>query len=90
MVRMFMKRPIEVPAVVWEGTPESLEELKGFTGLDLVLDEDEVIIPTLEDGKKGQAKHVASVGDFIIKGVNGEFYPCKPDVMDKTYVEVSR
>lgn len=27
----------------------------------------------------------ADVGDFIIKGVNGEFYPCKPDVFEKTY-----
>lgn len=28
---------------------------------------------------------LASVGDFIIKGVNGEFYPCKPDIFEKTY-----
>lgn len=27
-------------------------------------------------------------GDYIIKGVNGEFYPCKPDIFDKTYEEV--
>jgi len=27
----------------------------------------------------------ASLGDFIIKGVNGEFYPCKPDIFEKTY-----
>lgn len=31
---------------------------------------------------------VASVGDFIIKGVNGEFYPCKPDIFEKTYEKV--
>lgn len=30
----------------------------------------------------------ASVGDYIIKGVNGEFYPCKPDIFNKTYEEV--
>lgn len=30
----------------------------------------------------------ASVGDFIIKGVNGEFYPCKPDIFEKTYEAV--
>ena len=30
----------------------------------------------------------ASVGDYIIKGVNGEFYPCKPDIFQKTYEEV--
>jgi hypothetical protein len=30
----------------------------------------------------------ASIGDFIIKGVNGEFYPCKPDIFEKTYEKV--
>ena len=30
----------------------------------------------------------ASIGYYIIKGVNGEFYPCKPDIFDKTYEEV--
>lgn len=28
---------------------------------------------------------LASIGDYIIKGVNGEFYPCKPDIFEKTY-----
>ena len=31
---------------------------------------------------------LASVGDYIIKGVNGEYYPCKPDVFEKTYEKV--
>ena len=31
----------------------------------------------------------ASIGDYIIKCVNGEFYPCKPDIFDKTYEEVT-
>jgi len=37
------------------------------------------IIPTLE------GEHIATEGDWIIKGVNGEFYPCKPDIFVKTY-----
>jgi hypothetical protein len=44
--------------------------LKGKTG---------VIIPTLE------GDHVASAGDFIIKGFAGEYYPCKPDIFTATY-----
>lgn len=32
---------------------------------------------------------IASPGDYIIKGVHGEFYPCKPDIFHKTYEEVS-
>lgn len=40
-------------------------------------------IPTLEGVMK------VSFGDYIIKGVNGEFYPCKPDIFAKTYKEVT-
>lgn len=42
----------------------------------------DIIIKTLE----GEMK--ASVGDYIIRGVNGEFYPCKPDIFEKTYDKV--
>ena len=42
-------------------------------------------IPTLEDGDDKRAKHVASIGDYIIKGIQGEFYPCKPDIFEATY-----
>jgi hypothetical protein len=41
-----------------------------------------IYIATLE----GEMK--ADLGDFIIRGVNGEFYPCKPDIFAKTYEEV--
>ena len=40
---------------------------------------------TLEDGPDKRAKHVAMIDDWIIKGVAGEFYPCKPDIFEKTY-----
>lgn len=42
----------------------------------------EMIIHTLEGDMK------ASVGDYIITGVDGEQYPCKPDIFEKTYEEV--
>jgi len=38
-----------------------------------------LIIPTLE------GELTASVGDYIIKGVKGEFYPCKPEIFEQTY-----
>lgn len=41
-----------------------------------------LLIPTLE------GEMVASLGDWIIKGVNGELYPCKPDIFEKTYEPV--
>lgn len=39
----------------------------------------ELFIRTLE------GDHHVTVGDYIIKGVNGELYPCKPDIFEKTY-----
>mgnify|MGYP006996035192 CR=1 FL=1 len=50
---------------------------------DLVKSKGGLPIPTLE------GEMLASDGDFIIKGVNGEFYPCKPDIFEKTYEAVS-
>lgn len=41
----------------------------------------DLMIKTLEGTMK------ADIGDYIIKGVNGEFYPCKPDIFEKTYEE---
>lgn len=35
-----------------------------------------------------EGSHVVCPGDWIIKGVNGEFYPCKPDIFAKTYEKV--
>lgn len=42
-------------------------------------------IRTLESGADGRAKHIASPGDWIIRGVQGELYPCKPDIFAATY-----
>jgi hypothetical protein len=52
----------------------------GYTGLD---DHEVLLIATLEGDM------VASEGDFIIEGVHGEFYPCKPEIFDMTYEEVA-
>jgi len=41
-----------------------------------------IIIPTLEGNMR------ASLGDYIIKGINSEFYPCKPDIFEKTYESI--
>ena len=46
------------------------------------------LIKTLEDGPNGEAKHFADKGDWIIKGVKGELYPCKPDIFEATYESV--
>lgn len=45
-------------------------------------------IKTLEDGKDGRAKHVASPGDWIVRGIKGELYPVKPDIFAALYEPV--
>lgn len=46
------------------------------------------VIKTLEDGPNGEAKHIADPGDWIIRGIKGELYPCKPDIFEQTYEKV--
>ena len=43
---------------------------------------DTLTIKTLE------GEHIASIGDYIIRGVEGELYPCKPEIFKKTYEHV--
>lgn len=86
----YIKKPVVIEAVQWNGT--NLEEIKAFVGEALIYS----ICDTAWEVGKGRP-HVfmkiktlegdmeASEGDFIIKGVNGEFYPCKPDIFEKTY-----
>lgn len=83
----FRKKPVVIDAVQFEGTPESavnVFDLFDIPGGKFVpnlhnLTEGTLLIPTLE------GDHTASAGDWIIKGIKGEFYPCKPDIFEQTY-----
>ncbi|MCM1223394.1 MAG: hypothetical protein NC548_53995 [Lachnospiraceae bacterium] len=82
LVKRWRKKPVVIEAVRWDGSDlamEALNEVLGLDPLELVDEMKKVRIPTLE------GEMLASVGDYIIKGVNGEFYPCKPDIFEKTY-----
>lgn len=87
----YRKKPVIIDAMQWTGT--NLDEVMKFCGGDATYElmakgNSELVIATLEDGERLEAKHVASRGDWIIKGVQGEFYPCKPDIFDATYERV--
>lgn len=60
-----------------------MAEIKKFRKKPIIVEayktDKEIIIHTLEGDMK------ANIGDWIIKGINGELYPCKPDVFEKTY-----
>ncbi len=83
----YRKKPVEIEAVQFEDTPERIEEIAAFVGRDLRVnygDKNNPYIPieTLEGTMK------ANVGDYIIRGIKGEYYPCKPDVFEATYDRV--
>lgn len=89
MVQKYKKKPVIISAIQWNGN--NLQEIIDFTGLhpsaekwsweqyELVVKEEGLKIFTLEGAM------MANIGDFIIKGVKGEFYPCKPDIFEATY-----
>ena len=73
---LFVKRPIIVEAVQWTGDNErEIETLNA----KVIVDGKTLFISTLEGVMS------ASVGDWIIKGIAGECYPCKPEIFDATY-----
>lgn len=81
MVKKYRKRPVVIEALEWTGQNE--EEINKFIPPHIrVYETDGLYIVTLE------GNHFATKGDFIIKGVAGEFYPCKPDIFAKTYEPV--
>ena len=85
MVKDYMKKQVVVQAMVWTG--DNVEELKNFmNGSDYYFGNGEanLFIETLE------GDHKANKGDYIIKGVKGEFYPCKPDIFEMSYEEVEK
>lgn len=87
-VKRYTKKPVTIEAVIWSGN--NLQEVMQFCSGDAAYElmsrgNSELVISTLEDGGEWEARHIASVGDYIIKGVKGEFYPCKPDVFVLTY-----
>lgn len=76
----YRKKPVVVEAVQYVG--DNFPEVEYFLNGHFDFEDYQLIIITLE----GRIK--ASIGDFIIKGVDGEFYPCKPDIFEKTYEKV--
>lgn len=87
----YRKKPVEIAAMLWSGGAESATPI-----INWILDNghtaryheargpyvDSIVILTLEGDM------IARPGDYIIRGVQGEFYPCKPDIFEATYEKV--
>jgi hypothetical protein len=85
----FRKKPVVIEAFKWAGGPDQTEDpqwivdaiKRGYVWFEYHVGNGftQMIIETLE------GNHAANPGDFIIKGVHGELYPCKPDIFALTY-----
>lgn len=82
------KKPVTIEFFIYDGDLKNSDGMfyvpewaqKAYEdGTIFFKDQGEMYIKTLE------GDHHASVGDIIIRGVNGELYPCKPDIFEKTY-----
>ena len=89
---LFRKKPVVIEAFLWTGDmfqkedPEWIGKAiqEGTVYFGNAGSEDVVLkIDTLE------GTHIAQRGDYIIKGVKGELYPCKPDIFELTYEPVN-
>lgn len=85
MIQKYIKKPVEIEAIQF--TRKNWDEVVEFTegkACNLTIEccpngKCQCIIPTLE------GDHIANEFDYIIKGIKGEFYPCKPDIFNETY-----
>ena len=87
-VKQYRKRPVVIDAIQWDGT--NLQECADFLG-----DAYGGAVAERHPGGKSQltvktleGQHIADRGDYIIRGVQGEHYPCKPGIFEQTYESV--
>lgn len=87
MVKQYRKKPVVIEAVQWTG--RNLGEIMDFS------ENGETFLHTIDGVSKLhvctlEGNMLANIGDYIIRGVKGEFYPCKPDIFEVTYEEVTQ
>lgn len=80
---LYRKKPVLIEAVKWTG--ENVKEMTEFMGIPHIsyeIPSGKLSIVTLE------GVMTAKKGDYIIKGIQGELYPCKPDIFAETYESI--
>jgi hypothetical protein len=87
----YIKKPLMVEAFKWTGDREQTEDPVWI--IEKIKNGMVYFIGERTDKCKMQIKTLegtmtASIGDWIIKGINNEIYPCKPDIFEKTYEKV--
>ncbi len=81
----YRKKPVVIEAIQWTG--DNWTDIKEFMAgevVEIIRNSRNIFIETLEGAM------MTTPGDWIIKGIAGEFYPCKPDIFEATYDEVGK
>ena len=102
-MKKYIKKQVVVEAIQWDGTLEKALEISQIEGLNSIIEyyliktvtsgeSTSNSVNTSEEIKSFKIKTLegdmnVSKGDYIIKGIKGEFYPCKEDIFKKTYVD---
>ena len=79
----YKKKPVVVEAIQWTG--DNLADVLKFTGSEKCEEKVEGVELAIHTP---EGNHCAQLNDYIIKGIQGGFYPCKPDIFEETYEEV--
>ena len=95
MITKFKKKPVIIEAIQLKGDSKTIKECLEFMGQsvneDLTIERNKFEDYCLMVNEKGmkistlEGEMTASINDYIIKGIKGEFYPCKPDIFEQTY-----
>lgn len=83
MIQKARKKPVDIEFMQFTGA-ESAEQIKQWSNNKARYKATKTARPTLLINTM-EGTMVAELDDYIIKGVHGEFYPCKPDIFHKTY-----
>ena len=88
MIQMFRKKPVVVEAMLFDGSNESMDDIREWANKEhkstAFIGDGVFAIKTLEGIMS------VSDGDWIIRGIQGEFYPCKPDIFEATYEAIGK
>lgn len=84
----YRKKPVVIEAIQYDG--HNLREIAKFVGTDLSMVDNDINLSLIPVIKTLEGDMLISKGDYVIKGVQGEFYPCKPDIFRQTYEEVPK
>jgi hypothetical protein len=81
VIHYYRRKPFFVQAVQFTG--DNVQEIATFINADWdMFEADELVIETLEGDMS------ASLGDYIVQGVDGEFYPCKPHIFERIHERI--